>query len=184
MGMYGSVVIHPVGGRAPGQKRLDAVARDILRAFERAALLPPGTADAAPASPATSVVGCEDLPPGVAGVRLGVDGPTFLPGIADLTFAMTWAEYDDGLGLELPEGVTPDRFVFPILDVAVYSKLVRATHPDGELACRSWAMIEFSFEDVRANLDEVHRIRDESHPLFRELAAALKSEVGWSVVLY
>lgn len=184
MGMYGSVVIHPVRGRAPGRKRLDTVARDILRAFERAALLPRGTADAAHCSPATSVVGGEELPPDVAGVSIGVDGPVFRPSIADLVFAWTWAEYNDGVDLELPEGVTADQFVFPILTVAVYSKAVRATHFDGDLAFRSWAMIEFSFEDVRVNLDEVHRIRDEEHPLFRELAAALKTEVGWSVVMY
>ena len=184
MGIYGSVVIHPRGGRAPGRKRLEAVARDILRAFERVALLPSGTADAARASPATTVVGHEELPAGVTGVSLGVDGSSFLPGIADLIFAWTWAEYHDGLDLELPEGVTAEQFVFPILTVAVYSKAVRSTHFDGDLACRSWAMIEFSFEDVRVNLDEVHRIRDEQHPLFRELAAALKTEVTWTVVMY
>jgi hypothetical protein len=182
--MYGSVVIHPIGGRAPGRKRLDAVARDIVRAFERAALLPPGTAVAAHANPTTDVVGCEELTPDVTGVSIGIDGPAFRPGIRDLIFAWTWAEYDDGLGLELPDGVTADQFVFPILTVSVYPKAVRATHPDGDLACRSWAMIEFSFEDVRVNLDEVHRIRDEQHPLFRELAAALNVEVGWSVVMY
>src|SRR5947209_7996227 len=61
MGIYGSVVIHPVGGRPPGRNRLELVARDIVRAFERAALLAPGTADATPASPETRVVGHEDL---------------------------------------------------------------------------------------------------------------------------
>ena len=97
MGTYASVVIYPVGGRAPGRKRREIVARDMVRAFERAALLPPGTADAAEASPATHVVGCEDLPSDVEGVRLSIGGWGFLPGITDLIFAWTWAEYFEGL---------------------------------------------------------------------------------------
>jgi len=184
MGIYGSVVIHPVGGRAPGRKRREAVARDIVRAFERAALLPPGTADTALESPATDVVGCEKLPTDVEGVRLGIGGWGFLPGITDLIFAWTWEEYLDGLDSEIPEGERPEQFVFPILDVVVYSKPIRATHFDGDLAFRSWAVVEFSFEDIRVNLEEVHRIRDEEHPLFGELAATLRTEVAWTVVMY
>src|SRR5262245_16673720 len=103
MGHYASVVIHPVGGRAPGRKRRESVARDIVRAFERSALLPAGTADAAGASPATDVVGCEVLPSDVEGVRLGIGGWGFLPGITDLIFAWTWAEYLDGLDSAIPE---------------------------------------------------------------------------------
>ncbi len=74
--------------------------------------------------------------------------------------------------------------MFPILDVDVYSKTVRSTHFDGDLACRSWARIEFSFEDVRVNLDVVHRIRDEEHFLFHTLEEILKTEVAWTVVVY
>lgn len=183
MGIYASVVIHPIGGRPPGRGRLEPVARGIVRAFERAGLLAPGTGDATPASPENRVVGNEDLPAGVAGVILPVDGRSFLPGITRLIYTRTWGEHYDGR-LAFPEGVTADHFVFPILDVAVYMKAVRATHHDGDLACRAWAMIEFSFEDIRVNLDEVHRIRDEEHPLFQELATVLKTQVGWTVVMY
>lgn len=184
MGMYGSVVIHPIGGRAPGRKRREAVARDIVRAFERVALLPSGTADAAHASPATDLVGCKELPSGVEGVRLRIGGWGFLAGITDLIFAWTWSEYHEGLDLKIPEGESPEQFVFPILDVVVSSKSVRSTHFDGELAFQSWAMVEFSFGDIRANLEEVHRIRNEEHPLFRELASILGTEVAWTVVIY
>jgi hypothetical protein len=181
--MYASVVIHPLGGRAPGQKRLDAVVRNIVRSFERTVLLLPGTADTAPVSPVTTVVGCREFPADVTGVSLGVDGPAFLPGITDLICALTWAEYGDGLDLDFPTGVTGDQFVFPILTVSVCSKAVRAIQPDGVLACKSWAMIEFSFEDARFN-EELHRIRNEEHPLFHELAIALKTEMAWTVVMY
>jgi hypothetical protein len=184
MGIYASVVIHPVGGRPPVRDRLEPIARDIVRAFERAELLVPGTADATPASPENRVVGHEELPAGVTGVNLAVDGRAFLPGIARLIYTRTWGEHYDGLGLAFPEGVTADHFVFPLLDVAVYTKTVRATHFDGDLACRAWAMVEFSFEDIRVNLDVAHRIRDEEHPLFQELATVLKTEVGWAVVMY
>lgn len=182
MGIYGSVVIFPIGGRAPGLKRLEAVGREIVEAFERANLLEPGTAINTPAEPETSVVGHEALPEDVTGVCLPVDGRAFLPGIADLIYTRTWGEHYEGLDLDFPEGVNADHFVFPLMDVSVYSKSVRATHFDGELACRSWAMIQFSFEDVRLNTDEVHYIRDEEHTLFDELAAALKRDVGWTAV--
>jgi hypothetical protein len=184
MGIYGSVVIHPIGGRPPSRDRLEPIARDIVRAFERAELLAAGTVDATPASPENRVVGHEGLPAGVAGMNLAIDGRAFLPGITRLIYTRTWGEHYDGLNLDFPEGVTADQFVFPLLDVAVFTKAVRATHFDGELACRGWAMVEFSFEDVRANLDEVHRIRDEEHLLFQELAMVLKTEVGWTVVVY
>ncbi len=49
MGVYGSVGIYPIGGRAPRQQRMESVARDMISAFELANLLAPGTADPAPA---------------------------------------------------------------------------------------------------------------------------------------
>jgi hypothetical protein len=164
---------------------LEAVAREVARAFERVGLLQPGTGTTAFADQELDVVGREKLTPrpGLACVNLRIDSAAILPGMSELVYTRTWAEHYEGLdGLTIPEGASPDKFVFPILDVSVYSKTVRATHFDDTLACRSWAMIEFSYEDIRIN-EEVHRIRDWRHPLFRELRAVWRAEVDWVAVV-
>lgn len=184
MGLYGITILYPVGGRAPAANRLEYVGRGILHAFEQVGLLLAGTSEDAEADrdPASVThLTRADPDDSLALAHFGIDSRRLRPTLNDLIFTMTQAEWSDGV---VPDFNSTDLLALPILDVTVLSKPIQAVNgPDGSLACRSWAMIEFSYEDVRFH-EEVHFIRQEEHPLFRELGAVLGAEVRWTVLVH
>jgi hypothetical protein len=185
MGLYGITILHAVGGRAPSAKRLETVGGDILRAFERRGLLLPGTSEGLePDRDPASVTHLTRADPddSLALVHFGVDAGRLRPALGDLIFTMTQAEWSDGL--DFPDFNSTELLALPLLDVTVLSKRIRAVNgPDGSLACRSWAMIELSYEGIQF-AEEVNYIRQEDHPLFGELGAVLKADVGWTVLVH
>ncbi len=185
MGLFGITILYPVGGRPPVAQRLETVGRDILRGFERLDVLVPGTSDNVKANrdPASiSHLTRADPDASLSLVHFAVDATLLRPALGDLIFTMTQAEWADGL--DFPDFNSPELLALPLLDVTVLSKRIRAINgPDGSLACRSWAMIEFSYEGIKFH-EEVNYIRQEEHPLFGELGEVLNSDIGWTVLVH
>ena len=181
MGMYGTIVVYPVGGRAPAPDRLESVARQTLRAFERVGLLLEGTSETVIADrEITSVTAfLEDDPPaGLTWVHLGVHPSDFRPALSDLVFTMSEREWS------LNPNSGSELLALPFLDVTLLSTAIEPTEPsECTVVCRSWALIEFSYEDIRYH-EEVHCIRQEGHPLFQELGKVLNAELEWTVYVH
>lgn len=185
MGLYGTTILYAVGGRAPGVKRLEPIGRDVLRAFERVGLLVTGATEVAEVDRdptwATHLTRA-DSDSLLTLAHFGVDARQLCLTLDELIFTQTQAEWAEGV--DMPDFNSPEVLALPLLDVTVLSKRIPARNgPDNSIACRSWLMIEFSFEDIRFH-EEVNFIRQEDHPLFAELAAVLNTEIGWTVVVH
>jgi hypothetical protein len=185
MGLHGTTILYPVGGRAPARERLERVAREILWAFEDLRMLAPGTSeglepDRDPA--AVTHLTRADPDRGLALVHFGVDARLLRPALGELIFTTTRAERSGGLDTAGSEG--SELLALPVLDVTVLSKPIRAVNAtDGSPAFSSWAVIAFSFEAIRFD-EQVHYLRREDHPLLEELGGVLNAGIGWTVVLH
>jgi hypothetical protein len=185
MGLYGTTILYPVGGRAPARDRLERVGREILWAFEDLQMLVQGTSeglepDRNPA--AVTHLTRADPDSSLALVHFGVDARLLRPALGELIFTVTQAESSDGL--DTPESKSSELLALPLLDVTVLSKPIRAVNAtDGSPAFSSWAMIEFSFESLRFD-EQVNYLRREDHPLLEELGGVLNADIGWTVVFH
>ena len=202
MGLNASIIVHPAAeeprhglltrilGRAadPGMTilsrppdQLEAMARGVLAAFERRGFLSAGIAEGATArhGHGASFTGIEfEPPPSLVWVHIPVDPTALLPAIGAIVFTLTQGEW--WAGFQTPEN--PELLALPYLDVTLFSAPVKIRDGAiGKVICRTWAVIEFSYDDVRVS-EEIHRIRNEADPLFEALGSILGSAMRWGIV--
>jgi len=180
MGLHGSIVIYPKAGRpSPANQSLEQTALRVVEAFERLGLARKGTAysltpDRESTSATSSIL--DDNPEGIEWVHVAVDPALLLASIGEVVYAATAKEF-----WEPDTAEQDDAFAVPYLDVTVLSAEIPAINHDGSIACTAWAFVEFSYEDVRLS-SEIHRIRDESHQILKDLESVFGTRVGWTVV--
>jgi hypothetical protein len=211
MGIYGSVVVFPeavamnnqpqsqqsrlakwwhrsqpkpppmIHSRAEHTLNLHQTTRSVLNVFELLGLIHKGTADSAIIDRDTSFATSsiietpdKDSPADLQWAHAAVDAARLCPAISSLIFTMTEKEYNANPDME------PDTLALPYLDISVFSHAV-APAPNEMPHVISWAFVEFNFADCRLD-EEIHRIRDDSHPLFSELGRVFGCPVKWDVV--
>ncbi len=176
MGIYGSVVIFAKKPQPHPRSELEAIARRALLAFEEGGMMRGGASASAKAErTATFATACvlEEPPAGLDWVEITVEPAALLPALSDLVFTQSEAETD-------PRG-RKGVLTLPYLKATVLSAPILLRDHDGEEVCDSWCLIEFDYEDCRLS-EEIHRIRDDSHPLLRRIEQVMGCEVGWGVV--
>jgi hypothetical protein len=169
VGMNGTIVIFPTGGKPPSNP--ESIAKQAIEVFERLRLLLPNTAKV-----------CEKPKPSLgrfseslkSGELRGEDYALYivppsriLTGLRELVFLL--------------DGEEPGTFELPYVDFSVIKKALPVTSAyDGRVLATTWSTIEFSYEDVRYD-PEIHRIRDVKHPVFSCLAEIFSSAISWDV---
>jgi len=118
----------------------------------------------------------DDNPADIEWVHVAVDPARLLTPIGQLVYAVTVKEFWESDTVE-----QQDALAVPYLDVTVLSAEIPAVNHDGSIACTAWAFVEFSYVDVRLS-SEIHRIRDESHQILKDLESVFGTRVGWTVV--
>jgi hypothetical protein len=81
-----------------------------------------------------------------------------------------------------PRQLASDAIIaLPNLTVTLLARPLPIPDMSGTSYGPSWALVEFDFEDVRANI-YLHRIRDARHPIISRLQAILGSRILWVTV--
>jgi hypothetical protein len=157
------------------------MAREVLAAFERRGFLSAGIAEGATArhGHGASVRRIDfEPPPSLVWVHIPVDAKALLPAISAIVSTLTQGEW--WAGFQTPEN--PELLALPYLDITLFSAPVKIRDGAiGRVICRTWAVIEFSYDDVRVS-EEIHRIKNEADPLFEALGSILGSTVRWGIV--
>jgi hypothetical protein len=173
MGLNGIVVVFPTGDKPP--ENPDATARLAIEVFEKLGLLRSGTADLCERPKPYLGRFAEERNRGefpADDYALFIVHPDrLLPAMGELVCV-----FKD------QESVEPDRFELPYLEFSVIKKaLPIISGYDGRTLCKTWATIEFSYEDARYN-PEIHRIRNPKHDIFAALEELVfHAPVTWDV---
>jgi hypothetical protein len=204
MGIYGSVVIFPddqpkkqarsLGGwfrrsaapqvvpaRASHTFDLDATTRAAVQAFESVGLVPRGTSKSVEIDSKPTFATCavtEEPPTGLRWAHAAVDAAVLSPDLSELVFTMTEAELAEALSMKVEN---PTALALPSLSVSVFSRPIDLTNEVSTPNVVGWAFVELNFEDCRLS-DDIHRIRNEDHPLFSKLSEVFGCQVRWGVV--
>jgi hypothetical protein len=166
MSISGSVVLYPTDAQ-PHPAGPAAAVSSILAALEGCKLVQGGTSAQVQDDRATFAVR-----PSAGPRSHAVIGPDkLLPAVGELVVTVSADEL----------GADGDGIALPYLDVTALASSVALVNHDGTEACRSWAFVEFSWEDARLH-PELHRVLDESHAVFAALAGALGGPIRWCVV--
>jgi hypothetical protein len=169
VGTHGSIVLYPDSSATIADPQ--HVAREVIRAFEQAGLITPGTSRTTQPTGESSVTFELALEDGTLPehVHFAVDASELSRDIEQLVYV---SPEDEG-ELELP-----------FLDISVFSQAVPLVDPmSGESIGQTTAAIEFSYEDVRLS-DEVHRLRDPTHKVLVELAGVFGAPIRTAIVAY
>jgi hypothetical protein len=173
MGLIGNIVIFPKSGTpSPEPAHL---ARQVVAAFERRGLLRDGAT--------SSVVISQDAS---ATFEAYVEESGLSP--EEYAHLVIQPEHlTNALGalvyvLDVDEEGVAGPIELPYMEVSVFSRPAPIYDGTlGEVIATSWAAVEFSYEDARLS-DDVHRVRDEHHPIMSDLAAVFGSPLEWTVV--
>ena len=84
--------------------------------------------------------------------------------------------------LDVDEEGAPGPIELPFLEVSAFSTPAPLLDPmTGRVVADVSAAVEFSYEDARLN-EDVHRVRDDQHPVLRSLSELLRADVMWTVI--
>ncbi len=200
MGLNGSIVIFPpcrntspdlisrVLRRAPlpppcptSISELRVVAKGILTALEDLQLIAKGTTKSSKADRESTFATCEvlDRPPaGLLWTHIAVSPRALRSSMADLVYIATEQQWSGDV--ETPDD--PDALAVPLLHVTCLSQPISLTEAGRRVVATSWAFLEFSYEGARLS-DDIHTIRNPSHPLFARLGTLLGGPVKWAVAV-
>lgn len=185
MGIYGAVVIYPVKSpvtTAPAARK--KLADAIVVAMEECGFLPAGTLANLPDERdrlGTFATGelfedKEGRPKKVACHHYAIDAERLTPAVGELVYCDTaknlWGEKDRK---------KRDLIALPFVDVSVFSKPHELHDHNAKVVCKTNVVLEFSYQDVRLS-KEIHRVRDEKHPLLKRLSSICESKIRWGVV--
>jgi hypothetical protein len=171
MGLNGTILIFPKMGSPPASP--DVVGKCAIEAFEQHKLLLPDTAShCKPPKPWIGVFAeyRED------GILAAADYSVHIVQPERITPEMQKVVYL----LDVDADGQPTPIQLPCVEFSVATKALPIINYDGQTLCTTWAVVAFSYEDVRYN-EEIHRIRDEQHPIFAALSEVFSSPVGWAV---
>lgn len=186
MGVYGNIVIAaaaPPARGLPKPKDTELLARSTVACFERHGLIVSGSGESAalsrePKGPTLALdwidrepqeLGYEPRAPEFS--HISVDPDKLLPKMAELVYLVEAERFDDLSPID-----------FPYVHVTVLDQEVSFVNGyDLSVMFRTWAAVEFSYGDVRLH-DEIHRIRDDQHPVVSELTILWGAPVGFAVV--
>src|SRR5262249_9242229 len=118
-----------------------------------------------------------EAPPSLVWVHIPVEPTALLPAISAIVWTSTQAEWWGDFQTQN----NPELLAVPYFDVTLFSASVEIRDLHGEVVCRTWAVIEFSYLDARVS-EEIHRIRNEADPLFEALGSVLGSVIKWGIV--
>jgi hypothetical protein len=173
MGLIGNIVIFTRSGTpSPEPAR---IAREVIAAFERRGLLRDGAASSVVVSRNSSATFEAYLEES----RLSSEEYAYVAIQPEqLTKALGALVYV----LDVDEKGAPGPIELPYMEVSVFSRPAPIYDGTlGEVVATSWAAVEFSYEDARIN-DDVHRVRDERHPIISDLARVFGGAMEWTVV--
>ena len=172
MGLNGTILVFPKAGSPPPAP--DPIARRAIAVFENYDLLHPNTANQ-----------CETPKPWIGMFAEHREN-------GDL------ATDEYALYIVRPEQIAPKmRELVYLLDVDAdgqqspielpFIEFSVATKPfpiingyDGRTLCTTWAVVAFSYEDA-GYVEEIHRIRNDKHPIFDALSEVFSSPISWDV---
>jgi hypothetical protein len=172
MGLCGTILVFPKAGSPPTAP--DPVARQAIAAFEKHGLLLPDTANH-----------CETPTRWNRGTfaehrengDLAADEHALYmlkPGRITQQIQDIVHVADISFGLTSPIEV-------PTLEFSVTTKALPIINGyDGRTICTTWAVVAFSFGDTSYD-EEIHRIRNDKHPIFDALSEVFSSPVAWDV---
>lgn len=182
MGLYATVVLYPKSSTPMASKEdRHRYATAIVRAFIELGMIKPSAAPALKSDEEfTFATGrLESLKTEVESFEMchyDIDSVHLTPAIGELVYCDTaqgwWGEVEEDQA---------DVLAVPTLDITLFSKALPFHDMDGMFLFESSIVIEFGYGDARLSLD-IHRVRDESHPLFERLRDILGSEMEWCVV--
>lgn len=172
MGLNGTILLFPTAGRPAIDP--DAVAKRAIEAFEAENLLLPDT-----------VVQCKVPKPWIGtfaehkeNARLAqgenaiyiVEPDRIAPKMSELVYLV-----------DVDADGQPSPIELPYIEFSVTTKALPIINGyDGATLCTTWAIVGFSYEDVRYD-EEIHRIRDGNHPIFNSLSKVFASPIGSAV---
>jgi len=176
VGTHGNIVLYPSG--VPGQELPSAVARRLLEKLEAAGLVRPGTSQRVSSTDDCSVTFedfFEENEPGVPEYAyLLIEPRNIAPGMSSLVYLVPAEEPSPAEG----------AIDLPYLEITVLNQVIDIRDlTSGTVVARSWAAVEFSYEDARLS-EEIHALRSEDHPVLDALAEVFGSEVKCVVVSY
>lgn len=170
MGLNGTILVFPKAGIPPTAP--DMLARGAIVAFERHGLLLPDSVDSC--EPPTRLNGGIFTEERAAGELAPHEHSLYLLKEGRLTPRMQEIVYVGDIGFKVPIEV-------PNIEFSVLSKKLPIVDGySGRTICTTWAVIAFSFGDSRYD-EEIHRIRNDKHPVFSTLADWFGSPIGWDV---
>lgn len=172
MGLNGTILIFPQAGRPT--TALDSIARQAIEAFEYHKLLLPETVNHCKSPKPWVGTFADHIEDGNLAsdecVTLIVNPDRITPEMSDLVYL-----------LDVDENGQPSPIELPYIEFSVATKALPIINGyDGETLCTTWAVVGFSYEDARYD-EEIHRIRNEKHPIIEALSKVFSSPIGWTV---
>ena len=173
MGLYGNIVIYPTDA-VPLMPPHECV-QAILRLFVEHGLLKQAAEKCAPESgraSATFEAYVERSAPTAAQYAYVLVPPELLTKkLKELVYV-----------LDVDTDGNPAPIELPFLEVSAFSELVPLDDTmAGSGVPEVAAAVEFSYEDARLS-DDLHRVRDETHPVLSALSRLLGAPMGWTVI--
>lgn len=167
-------VLYPFGRTAPVTQELSSVVWHMLAALETVSVVSPGLA--------LNLEIATELPTSLQALfrktttadlaHIYVQPQNLAKGVSGLVYSATEEEWND------EDNITRNELAVPLLDIVVFNTPVelQSTQP----AVAAWAFIIFAYEN-RPLQSSKYGVRDDKHPLFRELR--LETYADWNSVV-
>lgn len=180
MGTYAAVILHPVSQVPPTGLDPTEKALEVLRALINLGLIYPQAATIDELLIRDFQQWQHHEWSGSPGLWFYVRPDLICPSIASLVYTQTEFEVWEG---KPPADVNADDVSLPTLEITVMRQAMPLVDACEGVLCRTWATVEFHFEDTRFHPD-IHRVRDEGHPIFAALQRVFGAAVNWKVRKY